>query len=163
MCLGATCIRTGHTPPLCYVGTYLYCCAFLLSLPPYLSPSLPSLPLSLSISVTFDTQASCHMWQDRLRKVICGAKDLDKTFAFVHWAYSTDQQAEELLTQHGSAFTSSESLQEQHSFEEDHFHTHKGTQTLMCIPHVIMLLSVIKLLVLPNAVTHVHVSTLVRT
>ena len=31
------------------------------------------------------------MWVDRLRRAICGARDLDKTFAFVHWAYSRDQ------------------------------------------------------------------------
>ena len=52
-----------------------------------------SLSLSLSLSVPFDSQASCNKWLERLRRAIRGAKDLDKTFAFVHWAYSRDQAA----------------------------------------------------------------------
>jgi myotubularin-related protein 3/4 len=69
-------------------------------------------------SVTFDSQASCHTWLERLRKVIRGAKDLDKTFAFVHWAYGKDQQAMvELETRNSSMFTP---LQDQRSLTAGH-------------------------------------------
>jgi myotubularin-related protein 3/4 len=44
-----------------------------------------------SFCVSFGSQSHCTMWLDRLRRAICGARDLDKTFAFVHWAYSRDQ------------------------------------------------------------------------
>ena len=61
----------------------------------YLPSSLP--PASL-LSVLFESQASCHMWLERLRQVTRGAKDLEKTFAFVHWAYSKDQQQQQQQT-----------------------------------------------------------------
>ena len=117
---------SSSSPPIAipfHLCSYRYSSSSLLPSSPVLLLSFPSFPCppTPSLSVTFDSQASCHMWLERLRKVICGAKDLDKTFAFVHWAYVKDQQAmKELETKASSTF------EYQHSFKAGHLPAVEG-------------------------------------
>ena len=70
--------------------------------------------------------------------MIRGAKDLDKTFAFVHWAYGKDQQAMvELETRNSSMFTP---LQDQRSLTAGHLPILEGMRhRCTCIYMYIML------------------------